>query len=180
MMQFAINLATRTYLNHRLIKQACIAVVVLLAFMLLWNMSRAVSNMGEMQRLKSDIATYEGRLNSRPKDVPETEYTRLLAAISYYNGVIERKTFNWLGLLEQLENATPEGIALISLAPDMKSGEMKIEGRARSFANVRAYLERLDESGVFTKVLLLSQHDLVVSDSGRGVQFTISCRTALK
>jgi type IV pilus assembly protein PilN len=179
-MQFTINLATRTYLDHRLVNRICISAVALLAIMLLWNLSRVLSFMGELQRLKSDIVTYEERLNNRPKDVPEKDYTRLLATISFYNEIIDRKTFNWLGLLENLENATPEGNALISLTPDRKSGEIKIDGRAHSFANLRAYLEKLDESKNFTKVLLLSQHDLVVSDMARGVQFTISCRASIK
>ncbi|GFE61611.1 PilN domain-containing protein [Geobacter sp. AOG2] len=179
-MRFTINLATRTYVDQRLISQICYAAIVLLVLVLSWNTFVAFSNLGELHRLKSDITTYEGRLNSRPKDVPEREYTHLLAEIAFFNGIIERKAFNWLGLLEQMENVTPEGIALTSLAPDMKSGDVKIEGRAHSFANLRTYMEKLDESKAFTKVLLLSNRDVAISDKVRGIQFTISCRAALK
>jgi type IV pilus assembly protein PilN len=179
-MRFTINLATRVYVDQRLVSQVCFAVIALLLLVLSWNTFVACSNLGELRRLKSDIATYEGRLNSRPRDVPEREYTRLLAEIDFFNGVIERKSFNWLGLLEQMENTLPDGVALVSLAPDTKNGEVKIDGRAHSFANLRTYLEKLDESKVFTEVLLLSHHDVVLSDKVRGVQFTISCRTALK
>jgi len=179
-MRFTINLATRTYVDQRLVSQVCYAAIVLLVLVLSWNCFVAFSNLGELHRLKSDIATYEGRLNSRPKDVPEREYTRLLAEIGFFNGVIERKVFNWLGLLEQVENATPEGVALISLIPDTKTGEVKIEGRAHSFANLRSYMEKLYESAAFAQVLLLSNHDVTINDKARGVQFTISCRMASK
>jgi type IV pilus assembly protein PilN len=179
-MRFTINLATRTYVDQRLISQVCYAAIALLVLVLSWNCFVAFSNLGELRRLKSDITTYEGRLNSRPKDVPEREYTRLLAEIGFFNGVIERKAANWLGLLEQMENATPEGIVLVSLAPDTKTGEVKIEGRAHSFANLRSYMEKLDESNAFTQVLLLSNHDVAINDKAHGVQFTISCRMALK
>jgi len=179
-MRFTINMATRTYVDQRLVSQVCYAAIALFVLALFWNTFVALSNLGELNRLKADIATYEGRLNSRPKDVPEREYARLLAEIAFFNGVIERKTFNWLGLLEQMENVTPEGIALTSLAPDMNTGDVKIEGRARSFANLRSYLEKLDDSRAFTKILLLSNRDVAINDKARGVLFTISCRTALK
>jgi len=179
-MRFTINLATRTYVDQRLISRFCYAAIALFVLTLSWNTFVAFSNRGELNRLKADIATYEGRLNSRPKDIPERDYTRLLAEIAFFNGVIERKTFNWLGLLEQMETVTPEGIALTSLAPDVKTGDIKIEGRAHSFANLRSYMEKLDGSGTFTQVLLLSNHDVAINDKAHGVLFTISCRTALK
>lgn len=179
-MRFTINLATRVYVDQRLISQVCYAVCALLVLVLLRNVFAGFGDLGELQRLNADIVTYNGRLNSRPKDVPERDYTRLLAEIGFYNGVIERKAFNWQGMLEEMENTTPEGVALISLAPDTKTGELKIEGRAHSFANVRTYLEKLDESRAFTRVLLLSNHDVATGDQGRGVQFSISCRTTPK
>jgi type IV pilus assembly protein PilN len=179
-MRFTINLATKTYVDQRLVSKVCYAAIALFVLVLSWNAFVAFSNLGELNRLKADIATYEGRLNSRPKDIPEREYTRLLAEIVFFNGVIERKAFNWLGLLEQMEDVTPEGIALTSLAPDMKTGDVKIEGRAHSFANLRSYMEKLDDSRGFTKVLLLSNSDVAINDKARGVLFTISCRMALK
>ncbi|QEM67892.1 PilN domain-containing protein [Geobacter sp. FeAm09] len=179
-MRFTINLATRTYVDQRLISQVCYTALALLALVLTWNVVIAFSNFGELQRLRVDIATYEGRLNSRPKDIPERDYTRLLADITFFNGVIERKAFNWLGLLDQVEEVTPEGIAVSSLAPDMKTGEVKIEGLAHSFANVRAFMEKFDESRAFTRALLLSHRDVAMGDKTRGVQFSLSCRMASK
>lgn len=179
-MRFTINLATRTYVDQRLISQVCYAALALLAIVLAWNVVVAFSNYGELQRLKADIATYEGRLNSRPKDVPERDYTRLLADITFFNGVLERKAFSWLGLLDQVEDATPEGVALTSLALDTKTGEMKIEGLAHSFANVRASMEKFEGSRAFTRTLLLSHHDVSMGEKTRGVQFSLSCRMAPK
>ena len=179
-MRFTINLATRVYVDQRLVSRVCFAVIALLLLVLSWNGFLAYGNLGELRRLNSDIALYEGRLNSMPKDVPEREYTRLLAEIGFFNGLIERKSYNWLGLLEQIENTLPEGVALVSLAPDTKTGDVKIDGRAHSFANLRTYLEKLDESKAFAEVLLLSHHDVAFGDKVQGVLFSILCRTASK
>jgi type IV pilus assembly protein PilN len=179
-MRFTINLATKTYVDQRLISQVCYAALALFTLALAWNVVVAFSNFGELQRLRADIVTYEGRLNSRPKDIPEKDYTRLLADITFFNGVLERKAFSWLGLLDQLEGVTPEGVALTSLALDTKSGEIKIAGLAHSFANVRASMEKFDGSRAFTKTLLLSHHDVLMGDKTHGVQFSLSCRMASK
>jgi type IV pilus assembly protein PilN len=75
-----------------------------------------------------------------------------------------------------LELVTPEGIALSSLTPNPASGELKIEGRSRNFAQVTSYLEKLEESGKFRETLLLSHRELALGERTRGVEFTISCR----
>ena len=179
-MRFTINLATRTHLDHRLVKQVCMGAVLFLSALLVWNVISISQNMFELRRLGSERAAMEGRLASRPAGVSEKEYTRLLADIRFHNAIIERKSVDWLGLVEKVENATPEGIALASLAPEKKGGELKLEGYARDFSVVRSYLEKLEDSRAFTHILLLSHHDMVVGERGRGVKFSISCRTVTR
>lgn len=195
-MRFTINLATRTYLDYRVVNRVFIAAMAVMLALLAWGVARVSSNMGELRRLKVENAAFEASLSSRPAGVSEQEFKRMIASIRFYNEVIEHKTFNWLGLLEQVEKATPEGIALASLTPEKKGTELnidgrskvkateaekkgtalKIEGRAKSFADVRRYLEKLDASGAFTDVMLLSHRDMVVGEKGKGVQFSISSR----
>lgn len=177
-MQFTINLATRTYIDRRLVSRISAVLFAVLLAAAAWNINRAAWNLGELRRLRSDIAATEQKLGARPGGVSEKEYARVMAEIGYYNGIISRKAFNWLGLLEQLELATPEGIALASFVPDRSKGALKIEGRARSFAQVRAYLDKLEDSGFFTSILLLSHTGIAAGERSRGVQFTISCKAA--
>lgn len=179
-MRFTINLATRTYLDHQRVNRFILATLVIALSMLAWNVSRLSSNLGELNRVKSEITAFEGRLNSRPAGVPEKDFNRLLSGIRFYNDIIERKAFNWSRLLEELENATPDGISLMTVAPDKKTGGISIEGRAKSFAQVRAYLEKLEDSGAFTDILLQSHKDLLFGEKNRGVQFALSCRLVMR
>lgn len=179
-MHFTINLATRTYLDRRLVNRIGAGLCVALLLMLAWNINQTAWNIGELRRLRADIRMYENRLSSRPKGVSEKEYAGLLGNIGFYNEIIARKSFNWLGLLEQLELATPEGIALSALVPDKKSGEIKIEGRAKNFAQIKVYLDKLEDSRVFTSILLLSHAGVVVGERTKGVEFSISCKAALQ
>jgi len=177
-MRFSINIATRTHIDRKLVNRAGYAVLALLLVLLVWNITRTSWSLGELRRLQADNNTYEQRLNSRPGGVSEKDFARLLADIKFYNEIIGRKSYNWLGLLEQLEGNTPEGIALSALMPDRKSGDLKIEGNARSFALVRSYLEKLEDSKVFTSNLLLSHANVAVGEKAKGVHFAISCKAA--
>jgi type IV pilus assembly protein PilN len=179
-MRFTINIATRTHIDRKLVDRAGYAVLALLFVLLAWNISRAFWSIGELRRLQADNSSYEQRLNSRPSGVSEKDFTRLLADIKFYNDVIGRKSYNWLGMLEQLEVATPEGIALTAVDPDRKTGEMKIEGHARSFAQVRSYLDKLEDSRAYTSVMLLSHANVTVGEKDKGVRFSISCKAAVQ
>ena len=178
-MRFTINIATRTHIDRKMVNRAGYAVLGLLLVLLAWNVTRTFWSVGELRRLQADNASFENRLNSRPSGVSEKGFTRMLADIKFYNEIIAHKSYNWLGLLEQLEGATPDGVALSALAPDRKKGELKLEGHARSFAQVRSYLEKLEESKVFTSILLLSHSDVTAGEKAKGVNFSISCKAAL-
>lgn len=175
-MRFTINLATRTYLDHRVINRLAYCFIALLVVIAGWNISRAASHMGEQSRLNAEISAIQGKLGAKPNGISEAEFSRQKARIRFYNEIIERKSINWLNLLELFENTTPEGIALSLLSPDKNQEEWKLEGHARSFKVVQQYLERLEASKNFSNVLLLSHQNMVAGEKGRGIQFTISCK----
>lgn len=175
-MRFTINLATRTYLNHRLLNGLAFCAITVLIIILGWNVSRVASNIGEQSRLNSGITAIQAKLGIKPGGVSETDFNRQKIRIRFYNGIIERKSRNWLNMLELFESATPAGISLSSLSPDNKQEQWKLEGHARSFTTVQQYLESLEASKNFTNVLLLSHQNMTAGDKARGVQFSISCK----
>lgn len=175
-MRFTINLATRTYLDHRVLNMLAYCAIALLLVMAGWNVSRVSSNMGEQNRLSAEIAAIQSRLGTKPGGISETDLSRQKARIRFYNEIIERKSVNWLNLLELFENATPEGISLSSLSQGKGQGDWKLEGRARTFKSVQQYLERLEASKNFSNILLLSHQNPAPGEKMRGVQFTITCK----
>lgn len=179
-MYFKINLATRSYFDNRLFNRAGYTVIAVLVIVTGWNISRVSSNMGERRRLEADITSLEGRLNVKRAGVSQKDIDRQHVRIRFYNEIIKRKKMDWLRLFDHVEGATPEGISLSALSPGKAQDELKLEGRARSFAVVRQYLEKLEESEHFTNILLLSHQELVTGDKGRGVQFVISGKVRLK
>jgi Tfp pilus assembly protein PilN len=175
-MRFTINLATRTCLDHRMLNRLAYCVIAVLLVMAGWYASRVLSNRGELDRLNAEITAIQSRLGSKPAGVSETEISSQKNSIRFYNGIIERKSTNWLAILELFENDTPEGISLSSLSQSDKQEEWKLDGRARSFKSVQRYLEKLETSKNFSNVLLLSHHTMTAGEKMSGVQFSITCK----
>lgn len=175
-MRFTINLATRIYLDHRVLNRLAYCAIAVLLAVAGWNIIRLSSYIGERSRLNAEITAIQNRLGAKPSGIAEADFARQKARIRYYNEIIERKSMNWLNVLESFENATPEGISLSLLSPDKKLDEWKLTGRARSFKMVPQYLEKLDASKNFSNVLLLSHQNIAAGEKARGVEFTISCK----
>lgn len=175
-MRFTINLATRTYLDHRLLNRGAFVIIALLVLVLAWNITRVSSSMGEQSRLSADIAIIEGKIAAKPSGVSDADFNRQKTRIRFYNEIIERKSFNWLNLLDLFESVTPESVCLASLTPNKKKGEWRLDGRAKTFKGVQQYIEKLESSQKFSQVLLLSHQNIDVGEKMRGVQFTLSCK----
>lgn len=175
-MRFTINLATRIYLDHRLLNRFAFAIILFLLIAAVWNVSRVATHMGEQSRLSSEITELQNKLGANPSGISEADFSRQKNRIRFYNEIIERKSKNWFSILEVLENDTPDGISLSSLFPGKLAGEWKLEGRARSFMAVQKYLEKLEASKNFSNVLLISHQNLAVGEMKNGVQFVITCK----
>lgn len=175
-MRFTIDLATNRILDHRRVNRICAVIGAVLLGFLCWNTCRISWNTGESHRLDDDITALERELKSRPAAVVDTDSAATRARIRFFNEILARKAFGWLDLLERIELATLDGIALSGLAPDRKNGTVTIEGWARDFGKVRSYLESLDESIFFDAVQLVSHKEVVLWEQARGIQFSIVCR----
>ena len=179
-MIFKINLATKIYINTRLLKICTLAAVFLLASLLIVNIRYIVNRFGEMENVTARIAVLDEKVKPVSKGVSEKEYNALQARISFANATIEKKMYNWLSLFERLEQVVPDGVAISSIEPDPKSQELKLAGIARSFKNLRIFLEHLEDSKYFSDVYLISQGDAKLGDNTQGISFNLTCRVTDK
>lgn len=176
-MRLAINLATRVYINKRRLNLFMASAFVLLILLILFNGRNIASGLGEMGRLEKGINLLEGRSKSaKGSAVPEKEYNSLLEKIKFANGVIERKSFDWLTLLDRLESVVPERVGIESIEPSAKNMELKLSGVAMKFDDLRKFMENLESSEFFTDVYLLSQSDNKGPEGAKGINFNITCK----
>ena len=176
-MRFNANLATKIYLNTRLLKIYFLAAILLLVVILFFNVSNVAGRAGETKRLANEIAALEGKSKAPPKGVTEKEYRALVEQIRFVNEIIDKKTYNWLSLLDKIEIVVPDGIAITSIVPETKTKVLTLPGTARSFNQLRVFIERLEDSKFFSDVYLTSQS--VTSDL-KGITFVLTCKVTDK
>jgi len=175
-MEMKINLATRSYVDTVKLNGAIVAVAVFLVMVLLYQVSVVGSNAGEITRLSRETAEFAGK---GTKEFSDREYQDLLKRIKFANDVIARKTFDWLALLNKLEGAVPDGIAFTTLEPNEKDRTLKIVGLAKNFSHIRTFVEGLENSKEFSEVYLVNQSEVKISETQRGLGFTITCKAAM-
>jgi type IV pilus assembly protein PilN len=176
-MRLTINLATRRYLNLSRLNAWLVACGLLLGVLFLFELREVAYDQGELGRVRAASAA----IGSRPAAGPTVSPAQLKtqeAKIRFANQLIEKKSENWLKLLDFLEEVVPEGVALSQIEPDKHEQLLKVSGVARNFDNVRELLENMEQSKNFSEVYLLSQNDAKVGLTQRGIVFAVSCKVA--
>ncbi|AMV72778.1 hypothetical protein JCM30471_12940 [Desulfuromonas carbonis] len=165
----SLNLATKTYLNRRLLYAgygvAMLLLLILLAglgayFWSCWQESQKLrAAIVQMERAaQPEVGTAEVRFSAE-------EYQRLRERIAFFNGVLAKDTFRWTDLLGRLERLVPAGIGLRSIQPDFRGRSLRISGLARNLDKLQNFLDRLLASEDIAAVYLLNQARI---EPGRG------------
>jgi Tfp pilus assembly protein PilN len=186
MAEFDLNLSTRPFPAYRLINIALAALLVVLAVLSAWQAvgfrrySKRVRSIRageqdtrvEAEALGRRVAEMETRLD-RPESAAK------LSEIGFLNHLIQRKEFSWTRLFAVLEDLVPPDVHLTSLSPDLAVNgpiTLRLEVQARSITDVKVFLERLEQSPVFEKVILNteSKEDKKDLNASTDVDFVLS------
>jgi type IV pilus assembly protein PilN len=179
-MKFKINLATRIYINARLLKLYSVAAAVLFAALLSINIITIGTQAGKIKSMNNEIMVLDDKFKTANKGISEKQYNALLAKISFANTIIDKKIYNWLELLDRLELVVPDGVAITSIEPDSKGQILKLAGIARGFKNLRVFMEHLEDSKYFTEVYLTNQGEVKLDDATQGISFSLTCKVIKK
>ena len=70
---------------------------------------------------------------------------------------VNRLTIPWSALYRSLESSADDSVSLLAILPNPDKGEVRLNGEAKDFAALRAYVQRLGEGGVLADVRLQNQ-----------------------
>ncbi len=79
----------------------------------------------------------------------------------------------WQQLFAMLEAQPQEDVALLSLTPDARKGQVRIAAEARDLEAMLAYHQRLEQSAELSDVSLLN-HEVLASQPEHPVRFTLT------
>ena len=180
-MRVAINLATQPYEDAREFWArwgggvAALGVVTLLLFTLaVHGWIKAGRDRQSIRQVKQQIAE---RDNERAKaqvflELAANRSTRDQS--QFLNGLIQRKSFSWTRVFEDLELVMPVDLHVVSLRPELNEQnqlqlEMKVAGTTRAAAV--ELVHRMEGSPHFQDTLLV--HEGQAAQGGTGVSATI-------
>lgn len=144
----------------------------LLAASLLWQ-----QHLGDQHaQLTRQVHQAEQKLGLRARDAaPLTaaqsrEQAQKLARMRDLAQQLQRP---WERLFSLLEGLPQDDIALLSLSPDARKGQVRISAEARDLEAMLAFHKRLEASGELRDVSLLN-HEILVKQPERPVLFNLS------
>lgn len=164
------NLATRPFYNERLVRGV---LVVALAAMVAWAAVNAARLMSLSQQnamlservrsegLKAAGARHEANTVRRGLDVAQLK--AVSGAASEANALIQRRTFSWTGLFNQLEATMPPDVRLVEVRPqadDQGHLMLTLTVVSKKIEDLDEFIRAIEATHAFTGVVSRSDEAL--------------------
>ena len=115
-------------------------------------------------------ATTQGMLGAKRPPPPRASKQRIDEEVKEVDAVTRQLTLPWGALIESMESAGTQDVAILQLQPEAQQRVLRIIGEARSQDAMVDYLKRLADARGFAQVHLLS-HQVQQDDPQHPVQF---------
>jgi type IV pilus assembly protein PilN len=134
-MRLDINLATRPYEDAREFWARWGLGVGLLAALTLFLLGLTVNDWGKAGRDRREIAQLQQQIAERDRERAQAQAYLDLAAnrstrdqSQFLNGLIQRKSFSWTRVFEDLEQVMPPNLHVVSLRPELnEQSQMELQ-----------------------------------------------------
>lgn len=164
------NLATRPFYNERLVRGV---LVVALAAMVAWaavNAARLIS-LSQQSAMLSERVRSEGLKAAGARNEADTvrrgldvaQLKAVSGAASEANALIQRRTFSWTGLFNQLEATMPPDVRLVEVRPqadDQGHLMLSLTVVSKKIEDLDEFIRAIEATHAFTGVVSRSDETL--------------------
>jgi Tfp pilus assembly protein PilN len=155
------NLSTRPFYNERAVQLWLFVLALIVAAATLFNVARVV----RYSHRDTELATEASRDQARAVEL-RAAAARLRAGVDVRqidlasaearqaNELIDRRTFSWTELFNQLETTLPDNVRITSVRPRVEGPDILVSMTvvARGVDDVDELLQKLEATGSFSKV----------------------------
>lgn len=177
-MSAPLNLASRPFRNERLpalllgLGLAALAGVTIQHVLVIRRLlpSRTSALHQEVAALDAEAARLRSEADSLRRPPPDPATVKRWADVK---GLVDRRAFSWTDLFARLEDVLPPGVRLLSIAPDVREGavRLQIEAVARSTEDALEFLRTLQQRPEFADANVLGMGE---DEDGVGVSYSMS------
>lgn len=162
------NLATRPFYNERVVHAWLLVATLVILGLTAFNVVRVLQYSRSDTRLATQAAGDEARAADLRRQAqrlrasvdPRTiEFKSAEARLA--NELIDRRTFSWTELLNRFETTLPDDVRIIAVRPKVDRNRtilLQINIVARDIEDVNQFLENLEHTGAFARVLSHEEH----------------------
>jgi Tfp pilus assembly protein PilN len=152
------NLSTRPFFNERAVHAAAAAVAALAILVAGWQVTRIVQLSRDkteynntIRRDKAAAEAAEREAAQIRRGLDQQELAAVSDAAAEANDLIERRTFSWTQLFNQLQATLPEDVMLTSIHPEFKDGvtTLNFDLQGKNAENVDEFWDHLEKTGAF-------------------------------
>ena len=179
------NLSTRPFYNERTVSLVIGVLAILVAVVTAYNVTQLASLTARHAALREQVDAADRRTTELRADaarsraaVDERRLDAVAQAAREANDIIDRRTFSWTALFNQVEATLPADVRITSVRPDYDergSFVVTLTVEARSVDGVDGFVEALERSQTFRNVLVRDDrvnNDGLVEATLRGVYET--------
>lgn len=130
------------------------------------------------REVKLDLARIEaqqGLLGNEKRAVRATPRERLDEEVKAAEAVLRQLALPWNTIIETIEAATTEDVALLRMQPDAQQRQLRLAAEARNPEAMLEYLRRLAAAKTLAEVHVAS-HQVQMEDPQRPIQFTVQAQ----
>lgn len=158
------NLSTRPFYNERAVHALAAAVALAVIAVAAWQIVSVVRLSKSKTEYNAAIRRDKNETEYRTKEAEvirrglnQKELAVVAGAAREANQLIERRTFSWTALFNQLESTLPDDVMLTGIHPEFEDGAtlVKLEVQGKQSDDIDEFWNRLEKTGSF--------HDIVWS-----------------
>lgn len=119
-----LNLATRPYRDYRPVYAVVVAMSLLAAFLMLYNVETYLRYIRDTESTRAKIAQIEAqaarereRADLAQQRIAGLDLTRLDQQTRFINAKLAERAFSWSTLLDELESVLADDVRLVSIGP---------------------------------------------------------------
>lgn len=153
-----INISTLKYKSDTMPRALAWTTLVVSVALLVTVATVFVLQGVKLDEFEADIELINRKkIDKSVQHMSASELKKIAFQVKIVNELIERESYSWVRLLTAIEASVPKQVYVTQVSPDLISGKLSLSGFGGSYADVNNFIDKMNLSEDFEKVVPVSQ-----------------------